>query len=289
MPTHAVGSRYWLDCDSLSCENAKHADKHTHASTHSQSQDKCVNCILIELRWIIYTAAQTNVKFIWFGIAERGSGGGGHKIKVPLFLAFLSLVRLSLFILQSFLLFINAADNQMQIIDSSTWLKHWQISNIFSCECKCKYSIHTQSTCMNRPQGPWALSYNLCVSHFYYNPYPYTYFDSCIVRLVFVSRVAFCCILLSWLRCCCCWRLPLLFLLLVSGGGGVGGVVTLARSLARPDPKRACSACLRVCVRALLDALSSSPHTHTHSLALSLISLSFFYPYYLAFTCLYFG
>lgn len=152
------------------------------------------------------------------------------------------------------MLFIDAADNQMRIIDSNTWVKYWQISNNFSCECMHKHSIHTQSTCLcvcalNRPQGPWALSYNLCVSHFYYNPYPYTYFDSCIVRLVFVSRVAFCCILLS-LRCCCCWRLPLLLLLpLVCGGGWLA----LSRALTRRER------IVRVYVRALLDALSSSP------------------------------
>lgn len=106
---------------------------------------------------------------------------------------------------------------------------------------------HTVYVCvcaLNRPQGPWALSYNLCVSHFYYNPYPYTYFDSCIVRLVFVSRVAFCCILLSLL----------LLLTLAASVAAVSSVWWwLTRSLARPDPKRAYSAC--VCARSLRRAL----------------------------------
>lgn len=72
---------------------------------------------------------------------------------------------------------------------------------------------------------------------------------------------------------------------------GGGGVVTLTRSLALRDPKRAnvvFGACLPVymCVCALLHSLSLTP------LSLILISLSFFYPNYqrrLAFTCLYFG
>lgn len=120
-----------------------------------------------------------------------------------------------------------------QILDTHT---------VYVCVCECA---------LNRPQGPWALSYNLCVSHFYYNPYPYTYFDSCIVRLVFVSRVAFCYILLSLL---------LLLTLAASVAAASSEWWWLTRSLARPDPKRAYSAeCLRVYVRALLDALSSSP------------------------------
>lgn len=79
----------------------------------------------------------------------------------------------------------------------------------------------------------------------------------------------------------------------VSGGVGSGGVVTLTRSLARPEPKRAnlvFGACLPVYVCLCVCALSCTRSHRRHSLFL--ISLSFFYPNYqrrLAFTCLYFG